>query len=391
MSKESIGLYGPEFASLKATGVEKKETKKVSPMKVWIGGSDRPMPEALKQVLGLFGLDVDIQSDPKKLVEKLKIAEKENNIPDLIILDSFSLPSRANWEEEGAVRLITQIRNDVELKHQPAIMRLSFLKDGLERSAEAGADLTLLHPANLVDILKGISTLPELLASIEEQYGDRMAKSKEYFYKEYQDKLSQRSEITADTEQEIEILDTIFQENNVHDVLDAGMGSGRIIRPLQEKGYDVLGVDSSPELIAEAESIANEKKQPKQFFVGDAKELPLPNNSQDAIMYNWHVFCDLLGTKAKRDTLSEAFRLLREGGIIVLDIPDREYTEFQADGVYIQNPGGKRIFIGYTPSESEMVQLMKEAGFENIETKKWQTKHEFHKITFIGHKNNYDT
>lgn len=52
----------------------------------------------------------------------------------------------------------------------------------------------------------------------------------------------------------------------------------------------------------------------------------------------------------------------------------------------IHNPGGERVFIGYVPTEEEMKQFLAEAGFENIEVRKWETGKGFHKITFVGEK-----
>lgn len=116
------------------------------------------------------------------------------------------------------------------------------------------------------------------------------------------------------------------------------------------------------------------------------RELPAKDDSQDAITYNWHVFADILGNQPKRQTLCEAYRVLREGGVIVLDLPDREFGDIQKDGIYIHNPGGERVFIGYVPTEEEMKQFLTEAGFEKIQVKKWETKKGFHKVTFMGEK-----
>ncbi len=372
----------------------KAEQEKSATISMWIVDENRDLFNSLERALRYSSspkIDLRLIDNPVDFQQKLDKAEK-GDIPDVIYLGSFSddLDTFINWERKLAPRFITKIRNNQRLNKQPAIIRVTSDKDFLERSVQAGADLSFKLPFDLHDFIAGVSTVPELLAKIEERYGEEMKKNKEYFYKEYQDKLTQRSEITADIEKELSILDNILKQTNAKRVLDAGCGEGRIALPLLERGYQVTGVDINNDLIKRAKEKAKQAGyKPDNFFVGDLRKLPVQNSSQDAVIYNWHVFCDLLGNKVKKEVLAESFRVLKDGGVIVIDIPDREHTIDQADGVYIMDPGGKNIFIGYTPSREEMIELLKEAGFVNIQVIPWQTKSNFHKLTFVAHKEKY--
>ena len=148
-------------------------------------------------------------------------------------------------------------------------------------------------------------------------------RGKKGFYAEYRSRLSDRSEVTADTEKELEMLEELFKGNEVHDVLDAGGGEGRLAIPLAEKGYSVTNIDSSEELIE------NMKKKTDKVsgVAGDLRELPFQDKKFDAVTFNWHVFCDILGNKGKRRVLDEANRVLRDKGVVALDIPDRASYE----------------------------------------------------------------
>ncbi|MBU4375456.1 class I SAM-dependent methyltransferase [Patescibacteria group bacterium] len=209
-----------------------------------------------------------------------------------------------------------------------------------------------------------------------------MIKNKISFYKEYKNKLADRSEVTADTKKELDILENIFKENNVKKVLDAGGGEGRIAIPLAGKGYDVSNADSSHSLLEKMKTKTDKVKA----IETDLRKLPVNDRQFDSVTYNWHVFCDILGVKGKKQVLSEAHRSLKDNGVIILDLPDRKKGEYKKDGIYINCPGGESVFVGYIPSEEEMQSYLKEAGFQNIQTNKWGTSSGFPKITFIAKK-----
>ncbi len=275
---------------------------------------------AMKQVLGLFDVGKQqIVEGPAELMEKLKTGDL-----DIVIF---------NHANQELLKIITKIRNSQQIKKQPAIFVQDFNRSILKEAIAVGADIAFDIP-NVTSLLAGIHSVPELLAKIEDDYGDKALINKEHFYKVHKNKLAARSEITADLPKELNILEEIFQKNEVRKILDAGGGEGRIAIPLAQKGYEVTNVDSSPELIKQM----NQKSKAVAGVVGDIRHMPLADNNYDAVMYNWHVFCDILGNKGKQKVLSEAKRVLKKGGTLVLDIPNRDIYESVDKMVAENNP-----------------------------------------------------
>jgi SAM-dependent methyltransferase len=94
------------------------------------------------------------------------------------------------------------------------------------------------------------------------------------------------------------------------DALDAACGTGRIARLLADRGHRVLGVDSSPEMLARARAQVPEGT----FQLGDLTALPLPAAETDLVV------CALALTHVRdlAGVLAEFARVLRPGGHVVL-------------------------------------------------------------------------
>ena len=72
----------------------------------------------------------------------------------------------------------------------------------------------------------------------------------------------------------------IFSKTSVSEaVLDAGCGTGMMSRLLMDRGYDVIGVDNSPEMM----SVAREKNPEQLLLCQDITELDLYGTIQGAI------------------------------------------------------------------------------------------------------------
>jgi SAM-dependent methyltransferase len=92
--------------------------------------------------------------------------------------------------------------------------------------------------------------------------------------------------------------------------LDAACGTGRISALLAERGHRVIGVDSSPEMLARA----REHIPDAEFRLGDLHDLPVEVDTVDLIV------CALTLTHQPdlRPVLAEFARVLRPGGHLVL-------------------------------------------------------------------------
>ncbi|GLY31053.1 class I SAM-dependent methyltransferase [Kineosporia sp. NBRC 101731] len=105
------------------------------------------------------------------------------------------------------------------------------------------------------------------------------------------------------------IVDTL----PVGDVLDAACGTGRHTAALAARGHRVIGVDSSPQMLARA----TERVPQARFHQGDLHHLPLPDDAVDLVV------CAL--ALAHLPELGPAFaefaRVLRPGGhLVVTDV-----------------------------------------------------------------------
>lgn len=94
-------------------------------------------------------------------------------------------------------------------------------------------------------------------------------------------------------------------------VLDLGCGCGATARHLASRGFCVLALDSSPELLAQAASPAQPGIWP---LLAQAQALPLADACLDGVFCE----CVLSVTGAARPVLAEAARALKPGGWLVL-------------------------------------------------------------------------
>jgi SAM-dependent methyltransferase len=117
-------------------------------------------------------------------------------------------------------------------------------------------------------------------------------------------------------------------------VLDIGSGIGTYVRRFRQYTDDVHGVDVEPDRVAEASlDLPN-------IQLASAEALPFPDDHFDLVFSNEvieHVDDD-------RKTISEAVRVTKPGGTIVIFAPNRLYP-FETHGAYF----GKRYVFGNIP------------------------------------------
>lgn len=104
-------------------------------------------------------------------------------------------------------------------------------------------------------------------------------------------------------------------------VLDAGCGEGFYVMLLDELfGCQVVGLDNDPQILEQARKWVGEKPNIK-LLVGDVTDLPFEDGSFDRVILSEvleHVPDD-------KKALSEVYRVLRPGGILVITVPNHNY------------------------------------------------------------------
>jgi ubiquinone/menaquinone biosynthesis C-methylase UbiE len=134
--------------------------------------------------------------------------------------------------------------------------------------------------------------------------------------------------VTDPVEPFIEVVTHAFAGQGVEPgaaVLDAGCGTGRYARALARRGYRVLGVDSSDDLVAVAEQGAAKEDPPRpEFAVADLRRFDALN-PYDAVLCR-SVLNDVIEDADRDEVLHRLARVLRPGGVMVLDVRDWKAT-----------------------------------------------------------------
>ena len=135
-------------------------------------------------------------------------------------------------------------------------------------------------------------------------------------------------------------------------MLDVGCGSGTILGLMKQRGFDVVGVDFS----AEASRIA-ETQNGVKVLVGSLKDAGFADASFDVVTL-FHV---LEHVTNPRDVLSEAHRVLKPSGRLVLQVPNIDSWQFRLFGVKWYGLDIPRHVIDY--SRQSICRLLDESDF----------------------------
>jgi ubiquinone/menaquinone biosynthesis C-methylase UbiE len=119
------------------------------------------------------------------------------------------------------------------------------------------------------------------------------------------------------------VITGLLQVRDGLDILDVGSGTGEDARELAAAvapGGRVVGVDHSPEMVAEARRRADGSGLPIQFVPGDARALDFPDRSFDRTRAE-RVLIHLSDPAA---AVREMVRVTRPGGLVVVSDLDGE-------------------------------------------------------------------
>ncbi len=169
-------------------------------------------------------------------------------------------------------------------------------------------------------------------------------------------------------------------------ILDCGCGPGYYLIEFINSGHDAYGIEYETAKVAEFQN--NFPVQKTRIRQGDLENIQYPDNFFDVALYNEvleHVPDD-------GKAISEGFRVLKPGGLIVIFSPNRLYP-FESHSVKLKATGktlpvytpfipyvpeaiGRKIFVywarNYWPSE--LRRMVEAKGFKIIETDfVWQT------------------
>ena len=123
-----------------------------------------------------------------------------------------------------------------------------------------------------------------------------------------------------DTGRELAFLQQVLPEPPAR-VLDLACGTGRHAAPLSRAGHDVIGLDLSPVLLARA----RRKRSTAQWLRADMSRIPLRDGSCDAVISLFSSIGYFDDESDNYRVLSEASRVLRKDGRLVIETVNRDF------------------------------------------------------------------
>lgn len=109
-------------------------------------------------------------------------------------------------------------------------------------------------------------------------------------------------------------------------VLEVGVGTGRIARPLAERGVRVCGVDIAPRMLDRLRQQLTPRHVPPDLLLADATRLPLAAARFGAI-----IICHVLHLVSDwRAAIDEMLRVLAPGGVLLHVVVERRRDDWQA-------------------------------------------------------------
>lgn len=187
-----------------------------------------------------------------------------------------------------------------------------------------------------------------------------------------------------------------LKENNVKTVLDVACGTGYDSMKLIQAGFKVKSCDGSNEMIKRA--LINAKKENINLDIVqcDWRNLvdKFKNEKFDAIVFLGNSFTHLFSEKDRKSVMNQLYFLLNKGGILIIDHRNYDYLLSRGykskhkyvycgetinvdlvqkdDNIvklkYRKRKDGFFILEMYPLKFDYMVKLMKEAGFNEIES-----------------------
>lgn len=108
-------------------------------------------------------------------------------------------------------------------------------------------------------------------------------------------------------------------------VLDAGCGTGKFLRVLEDNSEKYIGIDLSENQLVKAKlkSLNNNS----QFICSNLSKIPLEDNSVDLVVSTW-VLGTITDIEERNNALNELKRILKHNGQIIL-VENAENSEFE--------------------------------------------------------------
>jgi len=140
---------------------------------------------------------------------------------------------------------------------------------------------------------------------------------------DWDDVFAERGKYFTTPHPDMERLANLFREKGVRRILDLGCGTGRHLLFLLKKGFEVYGLDGSPNGLEIAENWLTEENLSSELTCQKVEhDFPYKNDFFDAVISIQVIHHNLM--KDIKFTVNEIFRTLKTEGFIFLTVPLRQ-------------------------------------------------------------------
>ena len=170
-------------------------------------------------------------------------------------------------------------------------------------------------------------------------------------------------------------------------ILDLGCGTGRTTIALFRLNYrNILGLDVSEEMLAQAVRISDEHQYNIPFVLGDATDMEFEDESFDGAIFAFNGLMQIPWLENREKAFKQISRVLKKGSIFIFtthDMEDRRNAAYWSEERYLwkigrQNPklaefgdliykNGDHDMFMHVPSREEILTCLKENNFEIVE------------------------
>ncbi len=153
-----------------------------------------------------------------------------------------------------------------------------------------------------------------------------------------------------DYEKEADYVDYLikrYASRNKKTLLDIGCGTGRHDKWFTNKGYRVVGIDRSPEMVKIAKATAASEGRGAEFHISDAAHFNL-NRKFDIAVALFHVMSYQVNNKSILSALKNAYVHLNDKGLLIFDFWYGPAVLLQKARVRIRNVHEKGVWVRRT-------------------------------------------
>lgn len=188
-------------------------------------------------------------------------------------------------------------------------------------------------------------------------YQKGILESEEVYEDDYHDRYARRRGAKIRTAAIRLASTTKYLNTATPRMLDIGCSVGATVQAAMDMGWDASGVDISQNAVDECRSHGLDCHKI------DGVALPFEDNHFDMIT-NWHVIEHCRDVK---ETLSEWYRVLKPGGIMILETPDSTYLKAQIMGTRYRKFWPPEHL--YTFDRKNLSAILQSSGFQILPTR----------------------